>query len=73
MPAQMVAFVLFMGAILLVTYLIRVRKREAPPPPTQPKKLLLGLGVWLIVVYVLATVWGNRHKLLAVLSRMIGV
>lgn len=38
---QKIAFVLFIGAIIYVSCVIRLRKRDAPTAPTSPKKLLV--------------------------------
>jgi hypothetical protein len=61
---QKIAFGLFIGAVVLVTYLIRLRKRAAPTTPTPPKKLLLGLVLWLVAFLILALVWANGQALL---------
>lgn len=60
---QNIAFILCLGAILVVIYLIRVRKRSAPPMTVaqSPKKMLLGFGQWLIAVFILALLWANGH------------
>jgi hypothetical protein len=61
---QKVAFVLFFAAIVYVSFANWARKREAPPVPTPPKKILLSFVVWLVAVYILALVGANGPKLL---------
>jgi hypothetical protein len=60
---QKITALLFFVALLFVTYLIRVRKREVPTTPTPPKKILLSSVVWLVVILILALVWANSRAL----------
>ncbi len=60
---QKVAVFSFFGAILLVIYLTRMRKRAQPSTFVRPplKKVLLNLGLWFIAVFILALAWGNGY------------
>jgi hypothetical protein len=63
---QKVAFVLFLAAIVYVSFAIRARKREAAAAPTPLKKLFLSFAVWLVLVFILALVWANGQAVLHV-------
>jgi predicted MFS family arabinose efflux permease len=60
---QKAAFFLFIGAIVLVIFVIRVRKRDASSIAVAPslKKVILNFSLWLVAVFVLALAWANGY------------
>ncbi len=63
---QKAAFVVFLAAIVYVSFAIRARKRQTPAAPTPAKRLLLSSLVWLVLMFVLALVWANGPALLRI-------